>query len=148
MKELGDYIRDAWIENNPSIRRDRTGFIDNTLYLEALVNNLLGEIPRVYSDDEEEGYEWSFSSSDGDDVEGADLATTTTSTATATTTTTVPANDKSIKREVIVSCSTETDQSTHVLSSPYSQTDVADDGISKCARPTKRRKMQSTEAQS
>ena len=39
--------------NNTSVRRDQTGFIDNSLYLEALVGSLLSAIPRVYSDDEE-----------------------------------------------------------------------------------------------
>lgn len=50
-QELGALLRDTWVEHNTSIRRDRTGFIDNSLYLEALVNNLLVEIPRDYSDD-------------------------------------------------------------------------------------------------
>jgi hypothetical protein len=65
--ELATLIRDSWVENNTSIRRDRTGFIDNSLYLEALVNNLLSEIPRVYSDDEGGEGEFYDSLSDEDD---------------------------------------------------------------------------------
>ena len=69
-KELGTLLRNAWLKNNPSIRFDRIGFIDNSLYLEALVRNLLGEIPRIYSDDE--GYEDMLSSSDDEEDEEED----------------------------------------------------------------------------
>ena len=52
-QELGTLLRDTWVKNNITIRADRTKFINNSLYLDALVNNLLDEIPRVYKDEQQ-----------------------------------------------------------------------------------------------
>ena len=52
-QELGTLLRDTWVKNNITIRAERTKFIDNSLYLEFLVNNLLDEIPRVYKDEQQ-----------------------------------------------------------------------------------------------
>lgn len=66
-KELGHLIREVWLENNTSIRRDQTGFIDNSLYLESLVDHLITEIPRIHSDDYEE-YEYDLDSEEDEDT--------------------------------------------------------------------------------
>jgi len=58
-EELGHLIREAWLGNNTSIRRDQTGFIDNSQYLESVVDHLISEIPRIDgTSDEEYGDEW------------------------------------------------------------------------------------------
>jgi hypothetical protein len=56
---LGKVIRDAWVANDKSIRQDQTGFIDNSQYLESIMDHLVTEIPRIHSDDEEYSEEYS-----------------------------------------------------------------------------------------
>ena len=67
-EELGKLIRDAWVANNPSIRRDQTGFIDNSQFLEAIVDHLIDEIPRIH--DEGCEYEDDYDDDNDDDEEG------------------------------------------------------------------------------
>lgn len=68
-EELGQLIRETWLGNNTSIRRDQTGFIDNSQYLESVVDHLISEIPRIHgTSDEEYGDEWG--SEEGEDTAG------------------------------------------------------------------------------